>query len=500
MALICLALVLLCVQLHAQVIRPPFFTWDAQWTGLYYQSIPRADNGFPPLKDVFHGGTLFNRSDFRLRLPASHLEFRTLATDKRVLPFEDDDGKAGFNPAFGAYHRASGSRFLLGVQSWYGLPSRINNVWTRSVPFIEGRGPSSRDLKVEPAAKDEGDMFLYLALPSEIFPDLGIFASAALDSQRNPTLGTGVSIRHEGTIFGFEGLYTQRQVPERSASSWFSEAPPLPERAFKLYAASAAITRPLAAFSGDWALSQTFAWGDGMYGSAAFRAGDKPWRFSLAGDGSTDRFADREGSSAGSGFRLAAKGERFLPRSGLVRAASVIRADEAGGNFYRSSLSFLYRRPAPSASERRANPKPVRFTRASLTLNRDGRQPSKTADSLNTSAGFQVRQLNTALSLALGSLSAFEADSVPLLVLAPAFQRFDYLKVSGEAGFSRSRFSARTRLSYTARAKKDDLWEVSASSSFRPGRWGRVSFSITATDFPKKWNYTLGWRFTARAP
>ena len=498
--LLCLTLVLLCVPIEGQAVRAPFFTWDAQWNGSYYNSIPRADNGFPPFKDLFPGGTLFNRGDFRLRLPAKHLEFRALATDKRLLPFEDDDGRAGFNPAFGAYHRESGSRFLLGVQSWYGLPARINNVWIRSLPFIEGRGPSSRDLKTEPAAKDESDMYLHLALPPDILPALGIFASAALDSQRNPSLGTGITIQHEDTVFGLEGFYTQKKLPERSASSWFSEAPPLPERAFKLYAASASITLPQAAFSGDWALSQTFAWGDGIYGSAALRAGDKPWRFSLAGDGSTDRFADREGSTAGSGFRLAAKGERFLPRSGLVRATSVIRADEVGGNFHRSSLSLLYRRSAPSARERRANPTPIRFTRASLGFNRDGRQPSKTADSLSALAGFQVRQFNTALSLTLGSLSSFEEGKVPPLFLPPAFQQFDSFKVSGEAGLSRNRFSARTRLSYTTRAKKDDLWEVSASGSFRPGRWGRVSLTITATDFPEKWNYTLGWRFTARSP
>ena len=499
-ARLCLVLGILCAPLHGQAGSAPFFTWDAQWTGSYYHSIPRADSGFPPLQDFFPGGTLFNRGDFRLKFFDAQLEFRSLVTDKRALPFEDDDGKAGFNPAFGVYDRASGSRFLLGVQSWHGLPARITNVWTRSLPFIEGRGPSSRDLKIEPAAKDEGDMYLYLALPPDILPNLGIFASAALDVQRNPTLGTGVSIRHEDALVGLEGLYAQKTLPQRSTSSWFSESPPLPERAFKLYAASAAITMPEVSFSGDWALSQTFAWGDGVYGSAALRLGDKPWRFSLAGDGSTDRFADREGSTAGSGFRLAAKGELFLPRSGLVRATSIIRADEVGGNFHRSSLSLLYRSPAPSARERRANPHPVRFTRASLSFNRDGRQPEKTADSLSALAGFQVWQLNTALSLTLGSLSSFEEGSVQPFLLPPAFETFDYLKVSGEAGISHSRFSARTRLSYTARAKKNDLWEVSASGSFRGGSWGRVSLTITASDFPEKWNYTLGWRLSARSP
>ncbi|MCL2380860.1 MAG: hypothetical protein FWC64_04625 [Treponema sp.] len=485
------------------VAAEPLFTWDLIWTGYWYRSVPRADDGFPQAGDIFPGGTFFNRGDFRLEMPGHDLSFRFMATDKRNLPLEVDDGRAGFNPGMGIYHTSSGSRFLAGVQSEHGLPARVSNIWTRSVPFMESRRPSSRDLKLEPAARDESETYLYMALPPDgpwgrFLPGFTAFASAALDAQQNPAFGAGVGIERGGSIARLEGFYTQKELPARTVSTWFSQAPPLPERDFRLYSLGMIYNSPQMGFAADWAMSETFAWGQGTYGNFSLRQGNRPWRFSLAGDAAGNRFVDRNGSAAGAGLRVAARGERFWPRSGLLRFQSVLRAPAPGEEFERGSFSVFYRPSAPTARERRENPRLVRFSRASVGLSRDARTPERTTDTLNALAGFHVGPFSAVFSCALTSLSAFgREDGIPPLFQPAGFEEFQSLRVSGELGFGAGPFNIRTRLAYTARAEREPVREYSLNTSFRPGRWGRVTLNVAATDFPQKWNYTLSWRYAA---
>jgi len=473
----------------------PLFTWDLLWTGSWYKSIPRAESGFPAAADIFPGGTLFNRGDLHLDLRQQDISLRFLATDKRVLPPEEKNTKAGFNPGLGIYHTASGSRFLHGVQSEYGLPARVNNVWIRSVPFMESRSPSSRDLKTEPAAKDESASYLYLALPPALLPGFNAFASAGLDAQQNPSLGGGIGLGGSGAEMRLEGFYTQKELSPRKISTWFSEAPPLPERDFRFYAAGMMFNSKQAAFAADWAWSQMFAWGRGVYGNFALRLGNKPWRFSLAGDGAGSRFAGKDGSTLGAGFRVAARGERFWSRSGYLRFQSILRAPFPGEDFERGSLSFYFRPSAPSAKERRENTFPIRFSRASLGYSRDARTPEKTADTLDALLGFNLGIFSTVFSCTLHSLSSLEEGGPPLLFQSPVFETFESVRVTGELGWSHGILNLKTKLGYTARAEKDSIWELTLNASLRPGRWGRVSLNVAATDFPEKWNYTLSWRF-----
>ena len=475
-----------------------FFTWDLNWTGSWYKSIKTPDGDFPPTEDLFSGGTLFNRGNLMLGLPRQDLSFRFMATDKRLLPPEDENSKAGFNPGLGVYHLGSGSRFLYGVQSEYGLPARVNNVWLRSVPFMESRSPSSRDLKTEPSAQDKSQSYLYLALPYGFLPGFDIFASAALDEKLNGSYGGGIGLGGSRADFRLEGFYTGKELPPRKVSTWFSSAPPLPERDFSIYALGMIFNSPLVSFAGDWAWSETFAWGRGVYGNASLRLGNKPWRFSLGGDGASSRFADRSGATAGSGFRLAAKGERFWPRSGLLRFQAALRAPGLDEDFSRGNLSLYFRPPAPTATEKRNSLFPLRFTRASLSLNRDARAPAKTADSLDALAGFSLGPLSSVFSCSLHSLSCLnEEDGTSPLFQFPAFETFQSFKISGELGIKPSIFDIRIRLGYTIRKKKDPLWEPSLNCSVRPGKWGRLGLKITYTDFPEKWNYTVSWRFEA---
>ena len=475
------------------------FTWDLLWTGSWYKSIKIQDGEFQSAKDLFSGGTLYNRGELSLGLPKLDLSFRFLAADKRLLPVISNDGKAGFDPAAGIYHLGSGSRFLYGIQSEYGLPARINNVWLRSVPFIESRSPSSRDLKIEPAARDSAETYLYLALPYRILPDLSMYISAALDAELNPAFGTGIGLEKNGMDFRLEGFYTKKELPPRTISTWFSSAPPLPERDFEIYALGFFFNMPKAAFAADLAWSETFAWGRGVYGNASLRLGNKPWRFSLAADTAGPRFADRSGSTAGGGFRLSAKVERFWLRSGYLRFQGTIRSPAIDEKLDRGNISIYYRPSAPSAAEKRNNPFLVRFSRASLSFNRDARTPGKTADTLDVLSGFNFGILSTVFSCSLHSFSDLEDKGGPPLFLFPVFEKFESFKVSGELALKLGIFDLRTKLAFTVRAEKSPLWEPSINCSIRPGKWGRIGLKIAFTDFPEKWNYTLSWRFNHAA-
>ena len=478
------------------------FNWDLLWTGYYYSGTKNTDEDFSSAEDLFSGGTLYNRGNLNLGIPRLDLSLRFLATDKRLLPLVDDDQKAGFNPGFGIYHPGSGSRFLYGVQSEYGLSARLNNVWLRGIPFMESRSRSTRDLKIEPAAKDESEAYLYLGLPHKILPGFDAFAATAMDGEQNLAFSGGLELEKKEKEFRLEGFYAGKELPQRKPTSWFSTAPPLPKRDFDIYALGFIFNSPIAAFGTDWAWSQTYAWGEGLYGNFALRLGNKPWRFSLAGDGAEGHFADRSGATAGTGFRLAAKGERFWPRSGLLRFRSDVRAAGIGESFSRGNASVYFRPSAPTAAEKRKAPSLFRFTRASLSVSRDARKPEKTADSISALAGFNFGPINSAFTFSFHNLSSLEEES---LFQFPAFGNFDSFKVSGELGWKPPKLSIgaidlKTRLGYTIRAEKDPLWELSFNGSIKPGKWGRIGLKIASADFPDKWNFTLSWRFEAKLP
>jgi len=487
---------------------PPVFTWDLLWAGSWHKSINTPDGEVPPMEDIFSGGTFYNRGNFNLRAPGMDSSLRLLVTDKRVLPLAENDYRADFNPALGLYHHGSGSRFLYGVQNYFGLPARINNIWLRSAPFLESRLLMTRDLKNEPAARDTADTYLYLGLPYNILPGFDAFAAAALDNEQNHALGAGMGWHGLGPVIRLEGFYTGKKLPPKDSPAWFSPSPPLPERDFNIHALGLVFHSSPVGFATDWAWSETYAWGEGLYGNFSLRLGHRPWRFSLAADGVGGRFSDRSGAITDTGFRMAARGEHFLPRSGLLRVQSSIRSQDMEANFDRFSFSAYYRPSAPTAAERRENTSAIRFSRISVNFGRDARQTDKSRDSLNSLAAFNIGPFNTAFTLALNSVSAL-GDETGGFLQYPLFETFDSLRAGGELIWRAPNFrlfnsgagslDLRTRIGYTIRAEKDPVLDFSVNCSFRPGRWGRISLRIANTDFPEKWNYTLNWRFEHRS-
>ena len=469
-------------------------SWDLLWTGYWYNSFNTLEENFPTGEDLFEDGTLFNRGDLSLGLPWQDLSLRFMATDKRRLPSREVNTLAGFNPALGFYHPPSGSRLLWGVMAEEGLSARINNVWSRAIPFMESRRPSTRDLKTEPAARDRAETYLHASLPQDLLPGLGGFASAAWDEEKNPALGGGLSWNRDLLRTSLEGFYTQKELPERRATSWFSSTPSLPARDFRIYALGFLFDAPLLGLAADWALSETFGWGRGGYGNFSLRLGSRPWRFSLGLDGASDRFSDRSGHTAGPGLRIAGRLEHLRPRTGLFRIQGSVRAAASDEAFSRSSLSLYYRPSSPRAADIRAGLPFFRFSRASLEFNRDARRLDRTSDSLSALGAIMAGPLSIVLSGTYQAWSVLELEEEGAFQ-GPYFEAYESFKLSGELGFSRGIFSIQARGGCLFRAERENIKDLSVNVSFRPGSWGRISMRLASTELPRKWNYTLSWRY-----
>jgi hypothetical protein len=470
----------------------PLFSWDLLWAGSWQKKIddPREEL---EAGDFFYPGTLNNRGDLRLGLPRLDLSFRFQALDKRVLPPEE--GKAPvFTPGFGLYYSGGlgkflgNSRLLRGVLDEHGLPSRTKNVWARSAPFAESRKPAMADLKSEPVSSYKNETYLYLGLPRwEHFSGYG---TAQMDDDLNPAFGGGIESFWGASNFVLEAFFTQKPLPPRGVSSWFSVSPPLPERDFRFWALGTAFNTRNFGFVSDWAFSEAFAFGRDLYGSAALRFGGKPWKLSLAADAAGSRYIGRDGKVPGQGLRLAGRLERQQPWSGLFRFNGLFNASVLGGSFDRGSVSFYFRPQTPQGGKIPF----FRFTRFSFALSRDARVAEKTADSVEALLGFSLRPLNIGLSGAVHYRSALEGRKAPSLPFPPAFEEFDSAKLAGDLAWNPGIFQFRTRLGRIVKTGKEPVWEVSAGASLKPGKWGRVGFKAESEDFPDKWSYTFTWR------
>jgi hypothetical protein len=346
------------------------------------------------------------------------------------------------------------------------------------------------ELKTETSSTKESETYLYLGLPQ--WEHFSGFASVQVDDDRNPALGLGAETNWgDNYNLSFDGFYTQKELSPRKATGWFSAAPPLPERDYRFWAFGTAFDTQNFGAASDLALSETFAFGRDMYGNAAIRIGDKPWRFSLAADAAGNRFVDRGGAISGAGFRMASRLERRWVRSGLFRLGTVLRSPGFEESFNRGEASIYFRPSAPSAKNR----PPFYFSRASLTLSRDARAPLKTKDSLDAMAGFNFGSWRMVLSGALDCRSVFEADEKPFpFPLQPAFEDFESFRGAGELGWSKGIVTISTKAGYTVKAEKENVWDLVVNASVKPGKWGRVGLKIASAQFPEKWNYTLTWR------
>jgi hypothetical protein len=462
------------------------FTASALWTGSWDFS-----------------GNLIDRGDFRLG--ALGLIARAQVIDKRPGFFKEaltgngpgwETGDTAFSG--GLYHNQTGSRLLYGILEEWGLPARLRNPWGKAVPFADAHRSMAADLRTTPSASAQPEAYLYLGSPALVpfswNASFRPYATVQLDEAANPSFGAGLETRLPGkTSLRAEGFYTGKVLAPRAASAWFSESPPLPERETRLYGLGVFFTRPFFSVAADGAYSETFAWGQGLYGNLAVRLGNKPWELNLGVTGAESRFVDRAGAEVGAAFRMAGRFEWKWQRTSFIRGGVDIRAPQPGENFDRGTLSVYYRFPS---NLKTGGPLPFRPVRVSAEISRDARDLGKILDKAETGLGFNLGPFGLSL---LGSVSGIaEAGEPPLPFPAPASWEFESAGVSLTISYPVSILTFKAKAGYTALNKKAPIWDGYISAAIR-AKPGRFSVKLSASDFPQKWDCTLSWRLELAA-
>jgi len=479
----------------------PAFSWNLLWTGSWEE-----------------GKTLHNRGDFRLDLEPRGLTLRAQTLDRRPLNFEADRTRADFleraagGASFGLYHRATGSRLLYGVLHETGLPSRVRSPWSRSAPYAENRRPTMADLRTTSSTTRVPEAYLRLSGPPVALFGGGVppgtslraFASAQISAEgkTRPALAGGLETFVGAGSVSLEGFFTWTSLEARESPTWFSDSPSLPERDFRLGAASLAIDTPYFLFASDLALSGVFAHGDGLYGNAAIRirpplpgtSRPSPWSLSLAAEGMGERFVGRDGASLGGGLRAAGRIERRGPRAGLFRADATFRAPTLDDPFDASAFRVSYRFPAPSARSMADDDFPLRLSRVSLNVHRDASNPANIRDGVDGTLGLSLRLPPMPLPAALApsrpqragahqvganvSAALRGRDSTYAVPRAhpflPTDREFESFGIGCELSWSPGILQLRTRWHYTAHRGGDGNLEgsINVAARFRRGRFG----------------------------
>ncbi|MDR1398854.1 MAG: hypothetical protein LBJ41_02905 [Treponema sp.] len=430
-------------------------------------------------------GKLVTREDVGVFLPWD-LSLRAQLIDSRE---SIDTANIAFSG--GLYHKASGSRLLYGILDDSGLSARLRNLWSHAVPFVENHKPSSLELATTPSSTKSPSTALFLGTPR--FGDLAGFASLVLDEAFNPAVSGGIAVDFDKeTTFQLESFYTRKELPPRSSSTWFSSSPPLPARDFELYALSAVYTSTFFDIASDWALSKTFAYGQGVYGNLALGIGSRPWRVSLAADGAGERYVGSDGDASSAGFRLGARFEYFWKRSSTISLSTTLRTPKTGVPFDRSSSLITYH--FSTKFNVKLGPVSLNPSYCSLGFSRDATNWAKVKDKAEASFGLNLGPIHTALS----GNAVFQSvvDTQPAL-----FPQLDSSTIFASAkvasvlswGWGIARFSA--ALGYTLPKNKDAVWDTSFRASIQ-GKRGRLSLGLVSPVFPDHWTFTLSWRFS----
>ncbi|MDR1307263.1 MAG: hypothetical protein LBK74_06795 [Treponema sp.] len=454
------------------------------------------------------GGNLTGRFEIQLDIPGPALELRFQLLDRRPASSwagftgsfgGDSADKTVTQPGAGLYHIPTGSRILYGVLDSYGLAARVRNIWIRGAPYAEVHAPSSADLKTAPASTAVPQGYAYLGTP---LLNTGAgrfrgFVSAAVSAgeERIPA-GTAGADYHFGKagLVRLEGFYTRRELPERTASAWFSTAPSLPGRDTRLFAGTLIFNIPGFGFAADFARSETFGFGRDYYGNLGLRFGDRPWRLSLAADGAGSRYVDSSGAVPGAGVRGAVRLERRGRRSSLFRLSGLVRGSgpeepdtgpiwdfaSMAGSVNRRSLELYCRLPASSA--------PLALSRFSLSLDRDGRDREKVLDSAGALAALKLGPVD---SVSQGKITGRAGDGHDF-VSGRVSQSLSWTWRRGTQKRTLAvRFSAKA--GYEQTAGKDGFWNASFSAAVR-GKQSRLGLTAAASKLPGTWEYTVSWR------
>jgi hypothetical protein len=459
----------------------PDFSANALWTGSWDLS-----------------GNLINRGDFRLG--AFGLVARGQVLDKRPGFFSEgreDRAVEDIALSGGLYHKRTGSRLLYGALEEWGLPSRLRNPWGKAASFVDTRRPMAADLRAEPSSTAADEAYLYLGSPwlNLFSPNASFrpYTSIQFDGDFNRLFAAGLDTRLPGkTALRAEALYAARHLAPRAASAWFSETPPLPGRDTALYGAGLFFTSPFFSAAADGALSETFAWGRGLYGSLALRLGNKPWELNLAASGADTRFVDRGGTAVGAGFRTAGCFEWKWKRASYIRGGAELRSPGYGEDFDRSAVSLYYRFPS---NLRTGGALPFRPVKVSVGISRDARNRAKVLDKAEAGIGFNLGRFGFGFDGSITGIDTAETAN-PWPFPVPVSKEFGNAKISGDVFYPAGMLTFRTKAGYAVADKKPSVWDFSLSAAIR-GRLGRFTLKISASEFPHEWACSLSWRLQA---
>jgi hypothetical protein len=388
------------------------------------------------------------------------------------------------------------------------------------------------DLRTTASSTKKDELYLYLSSPMFNLKRFGhgLSLRGYASGQFTPV---GAAVRNLAPAFAgglegsfgkkadllLEGFYTSFELPAKEPASWFSDPPPLPDRDFRLGAAALMLKTLWFSFSSDWAWSETFAYGNGVYGNLGITVNPPifaPWTLSLAADGMSERYTARDGANPGGGFRMAGKLERKGTRSSLFRANTSFRSSTMGEPFERSSIGLYYRFPASSVTIK-GREIPIRINRVTFNADRNASNLKKINDGIDLSLGLslslppfllprlllpssaakvknlkpKVYPLNITLASSIDWLGHTDEQVSPFAFFPPG--EFNSAKTSCELLWSPGIFQIKTKWGYTVYANKDNQWEASVGAAVR-FKHGRFSVKFAWPVFPDEWNCTLAWR------
>ena len=520
----------------------PEFLWSGDWESRHNLT-DRFD-----LKLTIPKANLALRLEVLDRRPASSVDVFQESFDGETAD------KSITQPGLGLYHLGSDSRLLHGVLNSYGLGARTRNIWVRGAPYVQSREESGADLRTSPSSTAVSQSYAYLGNNGiSLGPGIvrGFVSYMANDDPDNWFPAFNAALGYEAGKYEFllEGIYTERTLPERKSSTWFNVKPALPVRDTRIFAGSVSFSFPSFGAASDLACSETFAFGRDYYSNLGLRFGNKPWRFSLALDSAGSRYVDSNGSNPGSGFRTAARLERLGKKTGLFRLTTVLRGpgpDQGlltalnSGDFTAITQSFnrmsgevYYRFPS--------NFDFFGLTRFSFSIDRDAREEKKVLDSGNAMAAFKLGPVN---SVSEGAISLLNRDkSINNNGIEETGYQFNSYKLTqsltwtlhgsitrknkknNSAAAEKSSQSEKpdqakksvqqaglgerkktgvekkgsyaivfsTRMGYEKTINKEGILSTSFSASLRSKK-NRLTIKAATSTFPKKWEFTLGWR------
>jgi hypothetical protein len=402
---------------------------------------------------------LVNRGEFYLDFPYG-LTLRAQALDKRRTASWEDFAAGVFSPGGGLYHKPTGSRLIYGYIEEWGLPARLRNPSARSLPKAHTRAASSGDLRSEIAVTKSPDLYLYLGSPP--IGEFKVYGTvkaglASLSDTWFPDLGLGAEGLFSWGALRFEAFSAGSRLPPRNQDAWFSSAPPLQERDFRLYAGAFSLKSPFLDFAADAAVSDTFAFGKGCYGNASLGFHQGAWRLSLAADSVYGRYSDRDGYAPDEFLRMGAAFENKLKRGGLFRVNIETKASSLFLDDFVKSSGEIYWRLS-------ASPELFALRRVSLSLVSNGE-----TDSMTLSLAAQGGPVTAALSAAYQWKAGERAFPCPDF---SAIDGWDSVTLRASLSAPLGHFTVGLRGVWEGFPGKDSAWEAHTwlQAKFKPFR------------------------------